>query len=96
MGDGATVFGVFRPDDNTLVREREREEVMGKLSMREQQVLKLLLTGSTNRIIARTLEVSEKTASHHVASLLDKLNLPNRASAASLAARLFGQAGSTI
>jgi PAS domain S-box-containing protein len=90
LGDGAAVFGVFRPDDDTLTREREREQVTAKLSMREQQVLQLLLSGSTNRMIARSLHLSEKTASHHVASLLDKLNLPNRASAAALAARLYG------
>ena len=90
MGDARTVFGVFRPHDDTLTRERERQEVTAKLSVREQQVLQLLLSGSTNRIIARSLHLSEKTASHHVASLLDKLNLPNRASAAALAERLYG------
>jgi PAS domain S-box-containing protein len=88
-GDDATVFGVFIPGDNSVTQQRERDRVQRKLSAREREVLQLLSRGSTNREIAQQLHLSERTAGHHVARVLGKLELPNRASAAALAARLF-------
>jgi len=57
------------------------------LSAREEEVLKLLATGETNRQIARRLFVSEETVKSHVASILRKLAVPDRTSAAVLAVR---------
>ncbi len=57
------------------------------LSAREEEVLKLLATGETNRQIARRLSVSEETIKSHVASILRKLAVPDRTSAAVLAVR---------
>ena len=57
------------------------------LSTREEEVLKLLATGETNRQIARRLFVSEETIKSHVASILRKLAVPDRTSAAVLAVR---------
>jgi DNA-binding NarL/FixJ family response regulator len=50
-------------------------------------VLELLAEGLTNSEIAATLVVSEKTVSHHVSSILDKLGVPSRYDAAKLAAQ---------
>lgn len=58
------------------------------LTGREEQVLHLLAEGSTNRQIARTLFISEKTVSIHVSRILAKLSVPNRAAAAAVAHRL--------
>src|SRR5262245_37599714 len=57
------------------------------LSGREEEVLKLLATGETNRQIARRLFVSEETVKSHVASILRKLEVSDRTSAAVLAVR---------
>lgn len=58
------------------------------LTTRELEVLALLGEGMTNREIAATLVISEKTASVHVSRILAKLSVANRASAAVLAQRL--------
>lgn len=58
------------------------------LTPREREVLNLLTTGATNRMIARNLFISERTASVHVSNILTKLGVANRTEAARLALRL--------
>lgn len=58
-----------------------------RLTPREHEVLELLAEGATNRSIARSLFISEKTAALHVGNILAKLNLPNRGAAAAQARR---------
>ncbi len=60
---------------------------VGILTVREQEVLRLLALGLSNPELAERLHVSRKTASHHVSSILTKLGLRNRAEAAAYAAR---------
>src|SRR5262249_12603112 len=64
-----------------------RPHPLPPLSGREEEVLKLLATGETNRQIARRLYVSEETVKSHVASILRKLEVSDRTSAAVLAVR---------
>jgi DNA-binding CsgD family transcriptional regulator len=59
----------------------------GTLTKREREVLALLGEGLTNRAIADRLFVTQKTAQHHVAAVLFKLDLANRAQAAAYAVR---------
>jgi DNA-binding CsgD family transcriptional regulator len=58
------------------------------LTDRELQVLGLLKMGRRNREIARTLYISESTASVHVSNILTKLDAKNRVEAAAIAHRL--------
>jgi DNA-binding NarL/FixJ family response regulator len=58
------------------------------LTPREQQVLRQLMEGRTNRQIARVLFISEKTASVHVSNIMGKLSAANRSQAAAIAHRL--------
>lgn len=59
-----------------------------RLTNREQEVLALLARGYTNRQIADTLKITEKTVSVHVSNVLSKLDLSSRTQAALYAARI--------
>jgi DNA-binding CsgD family transcriptional regulator/tetratricopeptide (TPR) repeat protein len=58
------------------------------LTPREREVLALVAEGRTNRQIAGTLFISDKTASVHVSNILAKLGVANRGEAAAVAHRL--------
>jgi DNA-binding NarL/FixJ family response regulator len=59
------------------------------LTDREVEVLKLLAAGQTNRQIASTLFISEKTASVHVSNILRKLEVRSRIDAGAVGQRLL-------
>ncbi|MCW2952051.1 MAG: transcriptional regulator, LuxR family, partial [Conexibacter sp.] len=58
------------------------------ITAREREVLALLAEGRTNREVAETLVISQKTASVHVSHILAKLDARNRGEAAAIARRL--------
>ncbi|MGZ4180186.1 MAG: helix-turn-helix transcriptional regulator [Solirubrobacteraceae bacterium] len=58
------------------------------ITAREREVLVLLAQGATNREIAESLVITEKTASVHVSHILAKLDARNRGEAAAIAHRL--------
>lgn len=51
------------------------------LTRREQQVLRLVAAGKTNKAIAAELSLSERTIDRHLSNILRKLNVPSRAAA---------------
>jgi DNA-binding CsgD family transcriptional regulator len=55
--------------------------IEGLLTMRERQVLELLMTGSTNKRIAEALVISEGTVKSHVGHILEKLRVNTRSEA---------------
>ncbi|WP_370415026.1 AAA family ATPase [Streptomyces fradiae] len=67
--------------------EPEEGDAFG-LTPREQDVLRLVAAGRTNRQIAEELFISPKTASVHVSNILAKLGVAGRGEAAALAHRL--------
>ncbi|MDA2807985.1 helix-turn-helix transcriptional regulator [Nocardiopsis suaedae] len=58
------------------------------LTPREAEVLRLLGRGATNAGIAEELFITPKTASVHVSNILNKLDVPNRATAGARAREL--------
>jgi pimeloyl-ACP methyl ester carboxylesterase/DNA-binding CsgD family transcriptional regulator len=57
------------------------------LSPQQARVLKLIAEGKSNREIAESLVVSERTAERHIADVYDRLNVHNRAQATAFALR---------
>jgi DNA-binding NarL/FixJ family response regulator len=64
-----------------------RHEWPGGLSEREVEVLRLLARGLSNRQMAPILFISEKTVSHHIQHIYDKIDVSTRAAATLFAMR---------
>jgi DNA-binding NarL/FixJ family response regulator len=64
-----------------------RRPRLPQLTPREEEVLRLLATGETNRQIARRLFVAEETVKSHVAAIFRKLEVSDRTRAVMLAVR---------
>jgi DNA-binding CsgD family transcriptional regulator len=58
------------------------------LTLREEEVLRLLVEGLRNKEIAARLGISERTATFHVGNVLSKLGADGRGEAVALAYRL--------
>ncbi|HXV42617.1 MAG TPA: response regulator transcription factor [Anaerolineae bacterium] len=71
-----------------LLREIRVPESPESLTGRETEVLKALAHGQSNKEIAHSLVISEKTVKTHVSHILNKLQLPSRTQAALYAIRI--------
>lgn len=71
-----------------LMREVRAPESPETLTERETDVLRLLAQGLSNKEIARTLHLGEKTIKTHVSNILSKLGVPSRTQAALYAVRI--------
>jgi DNA-binding NarL/FixJ family response regulator len=58
------------------LRRKAAEVVI--LSIREQQIVRLLMSGKTNKEIAIAIKISEKTVKHYMTTLMQKLRVRNR------------------
>jgi DNA-binding CsgD family transcriptional regulator len=58
--------------------------LMSILSPRQQQIMRCVHMGNTNKMIARTLGISEGTVKIHLASIFHQLGAPNRAAAVAI------------
>jgi len=76
------------------VEQRDAKTAHGptaKLSAREREVAELIADGRTNRQIAASLLISEKTVEKHVSRTLAKLGVESRARVAALITQLDQQ-----
>jgi DNA-binding NarL/FixJ family response regulator len=55
--------------------------MLPSLTNREEQVLKLIAEGFTNREISSSLSISESTVENHIHHIYEKLGVSNRAQA---------------
>ncbi|MEQ1570539.1 MAG: HD domain-containing phosphohydrolase, partial [Myxococcota bacterium] len=72
------------------VGQRRREPLSGpvaELTPREVQVLRLVALGRTNKEVASTLGISDRTVQHHTIRIYEKLGIDTRAAAGLIAAR---------
>lgn len=65
-----------------VARNRERQNKLSELTEREQEVLRELGKGLSNKEIAAKLFITEYTVKKHVSSILAKLGLKDRTQAA--------------
>jgi len=65
-----------------------KQDIAGKLSPREIDILFELQSDSSNSEIARRLYLSENTVKHHVHNILDKLGIQNRRQAGLIARQM--------
>jgi DNA-binding NarL/FixJ family response regulator len=59
----------------------------GDLSVRQREVLRLIAGGRSNKQIAASLSISERTVKFHVTAIMNKLGVDNRAQAAAAATK---------
>jgi DNA-binding NarL/FixJ family response regulator len=62
-----------------------RDGLPDDLTAREAEVLRLVASGKTNRVIARDLFLSEKTVARHLSNIFLKLGISSRAAATAYA-----------
>jgi two-component system, LuxR family, response regulator FixJ len=65
--------------------KREAQERIEKLTGRESEVLRGLLAGLSNKLIARKLDISLRTVEMHRANMMDRLGVGSLAEALTLA-----------
>jgi len=73
----------IRPFDEKSPPPR-RPRLSNGLSPRQEQIMRCVHMGSTNKMIARTLGISEGTVKIHLTSIFQQLGAPNRAAAVAL------------
>ncbi|WP_051395993.1 response regulator transcription factor [Ignatzschineria larvae DSM 13226] len=69
------------------VQQSKHDNPMQLLTPREEEILNWLVKGSSNKEIARILDISESTVKVHVQNILKKFNVTSRVEAAVYAIR---------
>ena len=75
------------------VRRKAAQAVI--LSIREQQIVRLLMNGKTNKEIAIAIQISEETVKHYMTALMQKLQVRNRLEVAIAAPKFDERQAST-
>jgi DNA-binding NarL/FixJ family response regulator len=67
---------------SAIIAQRERRRPASQLTDREREILALVAQGLPNKLIARRLEISEKTVKAHLTSVFNSLGVSDRTQAA--------------
>jgi DNA-binding NarL/FixJ family response regulator len=87
LRETAAAIGRARGAERIDVASPSPRAAAGGLSAREREVAAMVADGLSNRDIAETLHLSERTAENHVQNILNKLGFSNRAQVAAWVAR---------
>lgn len=77
--DPSVTEGVF----NSIKLDNQKIEESSELSPRETKILQALSLGKTNKEIAESLSISDKTVRNYISNIFKKINVSNRTEAAS-------------
>jgi len=80
--------GVCLPIGYNDAQRGEEDSEVPNLTHRQMEVLKLMAKGSSNKEIARHLEISENTVRVHISAVINALDATNRTEAAYSAMRM--------
>ncbi len=78
----AKILNAMRNGNQTLL---QTSNPLDDLSKREEDILKLVSEGKSNKEVGRVLDLQEKTVKHYMTSILQKLHVRNRVEAAVMA-----------
>jgi DNA-binding NarL/FixJ family response regulator len=59
-------------------KQAESSKLLSTLSSRERDVAKMIRSGESNKVIASSLFISERTVKAHLTSIFKKLSIPDR------------------
>ena len=72
-----------------MTTEQEAASPLDDLTKREEDILRLVATGQSNKEVAAVLGLQEKTVKHYMTAILEKLHARNRVEAALIAHKAF-------
>lgn len=80
-----------RPRSGVAQAASSHESGIEDLSKREEDILRRVAQGLSNRAVAEALGLQEKTVKHYMTSILEKLDARNRVEAALIAREAWGE-----
>ena len=89
--DGTTVLGTGPSGRGDRAEQPHRDVLMPRLTVREEEVVRLVARGMSNKAIARQLSISPRTVEGHLNHVFQKLDTTSRTELVhyALASRLF-------
>lgn len=84
-GLAAQLLIAMRSGTDAPSPDRKEADPLAELTRREEDILKLVASGKSNKEVGRALDLQEKTVKHYMTSILQKLGVRNRVEAAMLA-----------
>lgn len=90
---GGSANGANGANGNEIPTDEQPTALIKGISRRETSILRLLMQGTSNKLIARQLVITEATVKVHIKAILRKLRLHNRTQAAMWACNHLGDDG---